>query len=114
MPAALIQKWDPVTKDYVDEHMGVPARTPLVATITLTGTATNLSTAIGGTAHSHAAWRMKVPAGGADVLWGPEGNEVLQVDAGEEDTIPSGSLAGWFAKSNGADIDLVLVGGQDT
>jgi hypothetical protein len=114
MSTAIMQAWDPVIRKFREVTIGTPARTPLAATITLTGTAVDLSTATGGDAHSHAAWRLKVPAGGADVLWGPEGNEVLQIDAGEDDAIPSATLAGTFAKSNGADVAIKLVGYQDT
>ncbi len=92
---------------------GTPSRSALVATITLNGTAQQLSTATGGSAVSQAGWRLKAPAGGANILWGPSGSEVSQIDAGTHDDIPSSTLATWYAKSDGADINAVLIGGAD-
>lgn len=93
---------------------GTPARTPLAATLVLTGAAVQLSTALpDGAETSQAAWRIVVPSGGAGVLWGPQGSEVIPIDAGNFDTIPSATLAGWWAKSAGANVTISLVGAQD-
>ena len=114
--ADIPQVWDPVARQFVSAQItdGTPSRTPLIATITLTGTAVQLSTATGGTAHSHAGWRITVPPGGAGVLWGTQAQCVspIPADATERayDDIPSGTLAGWWAKSDGANVDIVLLG----
>lgn len=93
---------------------GTPARTPLIATITLNSTAVELSTATPDAGESsHAGWRVIVPSGGAGILWGSEPNAVIPVAAGSDDVIPSASLAGWFAKSAGADVTITLVGAKD-
>lgn len=91
----------------------VPSRTPLVATLTLTGTAKQLSTATGGSAVSAIPWRIKVPAGGANMLWGSSTSQPFGVTAGGELEIRSSTLAGWYAKSDGADIDIELIGAED-
>ncbi|MBK9263065.1 MAG: hypothetical protein IPM54_25085 [Polyangiaceae bacterium] len=91
-----------------------PARTPLVATLELTSTAKQLTEALpDGAEHSHAAWRLVVPNGGANALWGNASTQVLKVDAGSDDTIPSATLAGWFAKSDGANVTITLIGAED-
>lgn len=93
----------------------VPSRTPLIATITLTGTAQQLSTAAGhGASTSNAGWRIVVPSGGAGALWGTQASCVSPIAAGGYDSIPSSTLAGWWAKSDGADVVVVLVGGVNS
>lgn len=93
---------------------GTPARTGLAATIELTGTAVDLSTALpDGAEFSNAAWRIIVSPGGAGVYWGPPGNEVIHVEAGNFDAIPSATLANWNAKSDGANVTVHLIGGED-
>lgn len=91
----------------------VPSRTPLVATLTLTGTAVPLSTATGGSATSTIPWRIKVPSGGANMLWGSSTSQPFYVAAGGELEIKSATLAGWWAKSDGANLDIELLGAED-
>lgn len=92
----------------------LPARTPLVATLTLTGTAVQLSTATGGSATSTIPWRIKVPSGGANMLWGSSSSQPFEVAAGGELELKSATLAGWYAKSDGANIDIEIIGAEDT
>ena len=119
--AALIQKWDPVTKKYLDEVLGVPARTPLHATLTVTGTRALLTTATGDTGHSHAGWTLVLPGGGASVRLGTvtvtaSTQRRLVAHATDPTThaIPSGSLTGWYVISEGADVAIELTGAVDT
>lgn len=92
----------------------VPSRTPLVATLTLTGTAAQLSTAAGdGGETSAIPWRIKVPSGGANMLWGSSTSQPFYVAAGGELEIKSATLTGWWAKSDGANLDIELLGAED-
>lgn len=118
---AITQKWDPVTEKYVDEYIGVPPRTPLHATLTVTGTRAQLTTATGGTTHSHAGWTLVLPGGGASVRLGTatvtastQRRLVAHASDPTEHVIASGSLVGWYAISEGADVTIELVGAQDT
>jgi hypothetical protein len=101
------------TEGYALTAETVPARTPLVAMLTITGTAAQLSTATGGDATSAIPWRIKVPSGGANMLWGSLSSQPFEVAAGGELEIKSATLAGWYAKSDGADIDIELLGAED-
>ncbi len=120
--AALIQKWDPVTKKYLDDVMGVPVRTPLHATLTVTGARALLTTADGnGGAHSHDGWTLVLPGGGASVRLGTvtvtastQRRLVAHATDPTEHKIPSGSLAGWYVISEGADVAIELTGAVDT
>jgi hypothetical protein len=95
------------------EAPSVPSRTPLAATITLDGTPKQLSTATGGGATSAIPWRLKVPAGGANALFGTQAACVIPIQAGTFDEIDSSTLAGWWAKSDGAAVDVTLLGAEN-
>ncbi len=95
-----------------------PSRVPLIATITLTSTPKDLGTAAGDAGEtSDAAWRLIVPPGGAGALFGTQSNCAAPIPASQEiagyDVIPSATLSNWWAKSDGADVVVVLLGGKN-
>jgi hypothetical protein len=119
--SSIIEAWDPVTRTYQSVNIGVPARTPLHATLTVTGARAQLTTATGDTGHSHDGWTLVLPGGGASIRLGTvtvtastQRRLVAHATDPTEHVVPSGALDGWYVISEGADVAIELTGAVDT
>lgn len=87
----------------VDEY--IPPRTPSQATIALTGTAIDLGGPSGSVLESNAGFELWSAS-----AWyiGDSTAQARLVAANEPYSLPSSSLDGWYAKSTGGSISLVV------
>jgi hypothetical protein len=93
------------------------SRVPLTGSVVVTdGAAVQLSTATpDGAEESPAAWVVIVPAGGAAVRIGGSGvttSTGITVPAGGERTLPSSTLAGWYAIAESGSVTVELLGAE--
>jgi hypothetical protein len=99
-------------------HVLLPAREPRIGALTVDDTTPGeLSTAEpDGGAPSAGAWILIVPSGGAGIRLGDESVTAitgLPVAAGEQFTIPSSRLAGWFVVAESGSVTVRVLGAGD-